>query len=174
MQVNSLEEIWAELGIGDAELARNKLSRCEQPALNDLEVVEIDFEGKPFILTNKAARAWREIREVARSAHVQLEPFSGFRSYLYQKELINKKLAKGQSLQMILRQVAIPGFSEHHTGCAIDVCTEGRYELEERFENTAAFMWLTENAGRFNFRLSYPRDNNSGIIYEPWHWFFVG
>jgi LAS superfamily LD-carboxypeptidase LdcB len=42
--------------------------------------------------------------------------------------------------------------------------------LNEAFEKTQAFEWLIENATRFNFRLSYPRKNNMGIVYEPWHW----
>ena len=42
--------------------------------------------------------------------------------------------------------------------------------LEEDFENTGAFDWLSRRASQFGFHLSYPRDNPHGVIYEPWHW----
>jgi D-alanyl-D-alanine carboxypeptidase len=38
------------------------------------------------------------------------------------------------------------------------------------FETTAAFRWLTSNAGKFGFVMPYTRDNPHGFIYEPWHW----
>ena len=74
----------------------------------------------------------------------------------------------------ILTHIAIPGFSEHHTGKAIDIHANGHPVLEEAFEKTEEFMWLSKNAASFGFRLSYPRANTLGIIYEPWHWFYTG
>lgn len=168
-----LERIYKELGIESRHLSANKLSRCEQPSLSDLEVVEIDFEGRPFILIPLAAKAWREMRAAAAADEVVLDPFSGFRSYVYQQQLIKRKLEKGKPLEVILTETAIPGFSEHHSGRAIDICTDGKYELTQEFEKTSAFKWLSENAERFNFRMSYPRDNKMGIIFEPWHWYFL-
>ncbi|MFN7904211.1 MAG: D-alanyl-D-alanine carboxypeptidase family protein [Pseudobdellovibrionaceae bacterium] len=61
-----------------------------------------------------------------------------------------------------------------HSGRAIDVYANGRAVLEEEFEATDAFDWLTKNAARFDFSLSYPRDNLLGIIFEPRHWFYLG
>jgi D-alanyl-D-alanine carboxypeptidase len=43
-------------------------------------------------------------------------------------------------------------------------------DLEEDFEETPAFRWLSANAGRFGFVLSFPRDNPHDYVYEPWHW----
>ncbi|HPF74253.1 MAG TPA: D-alanyl-D-alanine carboxypeptidase family protein, partial [Xanthomonadaceae bacterium] len=63
-----------------------------------------------------------------------------------------------------------PGFSEHHSGNALDIGTPDEPPAEESFENTAAFDWLCENAPNFGFQLSYPRNNPHGIVYEPWHW----
>lgn len=169
-----LKSIHLELGISEALLAKNRLSPSEEPPLEKLEVVTIDFEGKPFILLSSCARAWRAMSTTAASERVNLQPFSGFRSYLYQKQLIKRHLNNGRPLDDILTQIAIPGFSEHHTGRAIDIYTDDHAVLEEAFEKTAAFDWLTENAARFFFRLSYPRDNSHGIIFEPWHWYYTG
>jgi D-alanyl-D-alanine carboxypeptidase len=80
------------------------------------------------------------------------------------------------SVESILCASAPPGYSEHHSGRAVDVTTEGEQErtLEEEFEQTAAFAWLSSNAGRFGYFLSFPRNNRFGYVYEPWHWCFAG
>jgi len=71
---------------------------------------------------------------------------------------------------------APPGHSEHHTGYAVDIGDGNNpsTNLQESFENTAAYRWLEANASRYSFELSFPRDNLQGISYEPWHWRFVG
>lgn len=163
-----------ELGIAEKHLRANRLPLHEQPPFEELEVVELDFEGKPFLLVSSAAKAWREMKSAAAREGITLLPFSGFRSYQYQMQLIATRLKSGRVLEDILTHIAIPGFSEHHSGRAVDVHAAGRPLLEEAFENTAEFAWLSANAARFGFRLSYPRENSSGIIYEPWHWYFLG
>ncbi len=169
----SLEEIHKELGITSKHIASNRLAKCEQPPLNTLEIVDIDFEGKPFVLTNTTAKAWREMCAAALAEKIDLKPFSGFRSYLHQKRLIERHLNNGRPIEDILTHIAIPGFSEHHSGRAIDIYSGEHSVLEEAFEQTPAFQWLMKNAGRFNFRLSYPRGNPHGIVFEPWHWYYL-
>ena len=67
--------------------------------------------------------------------------------------------------------VAVPGTSEHHIGLAVDFNS-----VEESFENTKAFRWLQENAEDYGFVMRYPKDKKSitKIIYEPWHYRYVG
>lgn len=169
-----LTEIHRALGLTQAHFDSNLLALHEQPALADLQVVEIDFEGRPFILVSSAAEAWVKMKESARRDEIVLMPFSGFRSYLHQKSLIDLHLKNGRKIEDILTHIAIPGFSEHHSGRAIDIHAKGHPVLEEAFERTEQFAWLLENSNRFGFRLSYPKGNSTGIIYEPWHWFFAG
>ncbi len=169
-----LIDIHKDLGISEVHLSVNRLKFQLQPDLNLLEIVEIDFEGKPFILHTSAAAAWRKMKDTALEDQILLKPFSGFRSYLHQKSLIERHLKNGRMIEDILTHIAIPGFSEHHSGHAVDVHADGKNILEEEFEQTNEFLWLKENASRFGFRLSYPRDNNQGIIYEPWHWYYTG
>jgi LAS superfamily LD-carboxypeptidase LdcB len=97
-----------------------------------------------------------------------------YRSVDYQEKILRKKLDKGQAIDDILQVSAAPGFSEHHSGRAVDVTTPGYPVLEEVFEDSEAFTWLSEHAGTFGFRLSYPRDNRHGVAYEPWHWAWRG
>jgi D-alanyl-D-alanine carboxypeptidase len=101
---------------------------------------------------------------------IVLLPLSGFRSVARQTVLIRKKVAVGQRIDEILRLVAAPGYSEHHTGRALDVGTPEDIALDEYFARTAAFRWLRRHAGEFGFHLSFPRRNPHDIVYEPWHW----
>ena len=95
---------------------------------------------------------------------------SAFRSIARQHEIVAAKLARGQQLDAILQVSAAPGFSEHHTGRAVDIGTPDSPALEEVFEQTPAFAWLQANAACFGFVLSFPRGNACGYLYEPWHW----
>lgn len=101
-----------------------------------------------------------------------LQLVSAFRGVDYQRQIIERKLAAGQSWEQILRVSALPGFSEHHTGRTIDVTTPGCKALTEEFEGTSAFKWLERRAGEFGFTMTYPRGNEFGVAYEPWHWTF--
>ena len=89
-------------------------------------------------------------------------------------DMLRRKLERGDSIEEILKVNAAPGFSEHHTGCALDITTSGYDALEESFEKSPAFDWLNGNASRFGFSLSFPRGNPAGIAYEPWHWKYSG
>lgn len=129
-----------------------------------------DTQGREQYLAPRAARAWARMREAAASAGVELEIVSAFRSIEYQLGILRRKLERGQAMPDILRVSAAPGYSEHHTGRALDITTPGYAALEEEFERSAAFAWLTKNAETYKFALSYPRGNKHGIAYEPWHW----
>lgn len=108
----------------------------------------------------------------AKQASITLFLISAFRGIQYQHDLILGKLQHGRSIADILKVNAAPGFSEHHTGRAVDIGTTECDSVGIKFENTLAFQWLSKNADGFGFTMTYPRDNPSGIDYEPWHWCF--
>ncbi len=137
-------------------------------------LVEFEDNGRLFQLHPDVLIAWERMRDTARGHRVQLHLVSAFRSIKRQSEIVEKKRMKGLSDEDIFKVSARPGYSEHHTGKAIDLTTPGFLALEEEFENSEAFKWLIKNGNRFGFYLSYPRDNKYGIIYEPWHWCFKG
>jgi len=99
-----------------------------------------------------------------------LNVVSAFRTVDRQKEIIQAKIEAGQPINEILHTCAAPGFSEHHTGRALDLTSTESEPLSEMFEDTEAFSWLMENANYYSFRMSYPKGNSAGILYEPWHW----
>lgn len=139
-----------------------------------LEEVEPNILGRMERLAPDTARDWRAMKAAAAEDGVTLLLVSGFRSIERQIALIRAKLERGDTIESILRVNAAPGFSEHHTGRAIDIATPGCRPLTEDFERTAAFAWLTEHAGRFGFRMPYGRDDRHGFGFEPWHWSQLG
>jgi D-alanyl-D-alanine carboxypeptidase len=138
----------------------------------DVVCVGLDVFGREFFLEPAAARAWRRMQEAAGECGVEIVAVSGFRSVERQREIVLAKLARGVSLEEVLRFSAYPGFSEHHSGRAVDVGTPGCRHLEAEFEDTVAFAWLMQHAHEFEFSLSYPRGNVHGVSFEPWHWCF--
>ena len=136
----------------------------------ELEDVEPNIVGTMQRLTPATAAAWRSMKQRAADDGVQLLLVSGFRSIAHQAEIIRRKLAAGQPLEVILAVNAAPGFSEHHTGRAVDVASPGTRPLTAAFESSAAFAWLNTNADAFGFRMPYGRGNRFGFEYEPWHW----
>jgi zinc D-Ala-D-Ala carboxypeptidase len=145
-----------------------------QAEATELVSIGMTTEGRDVRLTPKTADAWYKMKELAAHSGVTLQAISGFRSIQRQTEIIRAKLAAGQGIESILKINAAPGYSEHHTGRAIDVGVPGEPPLTEDFEKTSAYKWLDRNAGSLGFRLSYPKGNPHGIAYEPWHWFYIG
>ena len=107
---------------------------------------------------------------------------SGYRSYDDQAYLFevykNQRMASGmtenEAIRRVSRTTARPGESEHHTGLAVDM--HDRRSATVRFEESPAFVWLTENAWKFGFILRYPKGKEeiTGYSYEPWHYRYVG
>jgi len=154
-----------QLNIDSATLQQAKTTTTAQ-----LVDADIDCFNRPTKLHPKAKLAWNKMQSAAAVEGVELQLVSAFRSLSYQAQLIHKKLQQGNDLADILTVNAAPGHSEHHTGCAIDITTEGFKPLEEAFEQSPAFAWLTTHASEFGFVMSYPEANQRGTIYEPWHW----
>lgn len=144
------------------------LKRVREPAR--LVFIGHDTQNRPQWLSPPAARAWLRMRAAAAHERVELQLVSAFRSAEYQLGILRRKLERGQHIDDILRVSAAPGYSEHHSGRALDLTTPACAALEQEFEHSAAFAWLSTNAQSYGFRLSYPRDNPHGIAYEPWHW----
>jgi D-alanyl-D-alanine carboxypeptidase len=160
--------LWTELGIPADYAATRRLP--VQAEARRLVSAGRHPNGRRIRLAPGAAAAWTRLRAAAARDGIVLVPISGFRSVARQASIIRRKLAAGHSLGHILRFVAAPGCSEHHTGRALDLAGRARRTLDGTFARTAAYRWLQRHAARFGFHLSYPRDNPHGIGYEPWHW----
>lgn len=166
-----IASLLAELGIPDSYAAQSGMQLHEEAA--ELLSVGLDMYGREQRLTPETAHAWKRMQTAAAAAGEELLLVSGFRSVERQKEIWLGKLQKGQTVSQILAVNAAPGYSEHHTGRAIDVATSGQPPLTEQFETTRAYQWLAAHAAEFGFTMTYPRNNPYGVVYEPWHWAFI-
>ena len=161
-----------ELAIPTALIAQRALEICCEP--RELVIAETGADGREHLLIPVAEKAWRHLSSAATGDGVALHIVSAFRNLERQAEIIRRKLNLGLSLDQVLCVSAPPGYSEHHTGRAVDVGIAGSPPLEIEFENTGAFQWLSAHARQFGFTLSFPRGNPYGYAYEPWHWYFQG
>ena len=135
-------------------------------------------------LQTAACDAFLEMQKAAAADGVTVWMQSGYRSVKYQTSLYERKtkyyLDKGYDNATAKEKAAAvvnpPGYSEHNCGLAADLNSPEHTGLDEGFEKTAAFRWLCEHAGDYGFILRYPKDaeDKTEIIYEPWHWRYVG
>jgi D-alanyl-D-alanine carboxypeptidase len=165
-----VDSVLTSLQISSDLLASRALPLCQEA--ETLVIAELGPDGREHHLVPAAADAWRAMRAAARAAGLEIRIVSAFRGLDRQAEIVRRKLARGLSLYEILSVSAPPGYSEHHTGRAVDVAMDGAAPLELEFGQTPAFRWLSENANSFSFFLSFPSGNPYGYVYEPWHWCF--
>ena len=141
---------------------------------SELEAISADGRLK---MRSAAAKKFQQMQAAAKADGVILTPISAFRDDRTQEQLFfGVKEQRVQNAAQRAEVSAPPGYSEHHTGYAIDI-GDGNApatNLETDFADTAAFRWLEQNALKYSFELSFPPDNKQGVSYEPWHWRFVG
>lgn len=146
----------------------------EQAPLEELEAVTSD--GR-IMLRSSAAKKFLQMQQDAKRQGISLVPISGFRTVSEQEYLFfDIKAQRVQDTSTRAEVSAPPGYSEHHTGYAIDIgdAQAPATNLSPSFEQTPAYQWLIKNAPKYSFELSFPKDNLQGISYEPWHWRYVG
>lgn len=101
---------------------------------------------------------------------------SSYRSYEYQCKLFNDVVQK-HGMDYAMSSVAMPGYSEHQTGLAVDVIIMRNGSMIESFdESFEEIIWLMNNCYKFGFILRYPKDKEyiTGYNFEPWHYRYVG
>ena len=109
---------------------------------------------------------------------------SAYRSMETQQSLFDQKVAKleaagkshDEAVQETAKEIAVPGTSEHQLGLTVDIVDMGNQNLTEEQEQTPTQKWLMANSWRYGFIHRYPTGKSeiTGIIYEPWHYRYVG
>lgn len=103
--------------------------------------------------------------------------YSAYRTQAHQQVLFNNMLAQhGGNRESASKVVAIPGTSEHQLGLAVDITDNAFRKLNTKQEETETQKWLMEHCWDYGFIIRYPNDKSeiTGIIYEPWHYRYVG
>ena len=135
--------------------------------------------GSSERLDKKVAEHYEKMYAAAQKDGIELTPCSGYRSYELQERNYTRKVAFFESQGFPTEEAKVkaasiimpPGSSEHNLGYAMDIVC-----VEEWFEDTEEFKWLQKNAADYGFVLRYPKDKQdiTKVIYEPWHWRYVG
>lgn len=125
----------------------------------------------------EAIEAMDQLLGDAKKAGFNLNAFSGYRSYEYQKTLYDNYVAR-DGKDAADRYSARPGYSEHQTGLVYDVGEVGNEAiwLTEKFGESEAGIWIRDNAHRYGFIMRYPKGKEeiTGYMYESWHFRYVG
>jgi D-alanyl-D-alanine carboxypeptidase len=159
------------------------LVNADNPLPEDMEPNLKTIQGN-FKLEEKAADAYLEMKAAAKEDGISLLVVSAHRPQATQErlyknkvqEFLNKGYSEDEAAVVAATIVARPGTSEHNTGLAVDIATPDFQRLIEAFAETPAAKWLAANAHKYGFVLRYPKDKTdiTGIIYEPWHFRYVG
>uniref|UniRef100_A0A0C1R759 D-alanyl-D-alanine carboxypeptidase-like core domain-containing protein n=1 Tax=Tolypothrix bouteillei VB521301 TaxID=1479485 RepID=A0A0C1R759_9CYAN len=176
------------------EIAANPASFQKQPVENQIAYGHFSYaqanpselmivssyatgDDQRFELLNiEAGQALMRMMYSAREEGVWIVPVSGFRTIEQQQKLFQDQVKRRGSVEAAAKISAPAGFSEHHTGFAVDLA-DGRAPKQDvtlEFEKTNAYRWLTRHAREFGFELSFKRNNSQGVSFEPWHWRYVG
>ena len=150
-----------------------------------IETTMIFESWREYYLDSRAAVYFEKMLNAAKEDGVDLLVVSAYRTIEYQQqnfdrsvqERVDKGMSYDDAYADTLAEVALPGESEHNAGLALDIMSEEYTSMDDDgFENTEAFRWLDKHAAEYGFILRYPKGKQeiTGIIYEPWHYRFVG
>ena len=146
--------------------------------------VDLTEVGDGHQVDSRIAGALKEMIAAGKAEGYGIWIVSSYRTMEKQESLYERKVAQfqkqGYSLEEARRQagtmVAVPGTSEHQLGLAVDLVSSEYTGLDERQEKTGSYQWLVRHCAEYGFILRYPNDKTemTGIIYEPWHFRYVG
>lgn len=150
----------------------------EFPSTYEPELAQIFSTGK--YLDARVTPHYEEMYNAAKKDGIILTPYSAYRSYERQKNNYNHltetymadyHLSREDAAKKAATVILPPGTSEHNLGLCMDVCN-----VYDSFVNQKEYTWLTENAYKYGFILRYPKgkEDVTGIVFEPWHWRYVG
>lgn len=161
------------------------LVNFENAISKDFEPEELAEVNNGYMADSRIADAAKEMIAAAAQEGVHIITISAYRDYEYQQELYNNKVSRlqneeGYSISKAREEaatvVAYPGTSEHQLGLALDLVDSGHVDLDESQETTDAYKWLKKHCQEYGFIVRYPNGKTdiTGIIYEPWHFRYVG
>ncbi len=181
----------------DVPLPKAAVDWEEEPAgdwcmvlVNEATPTEFDFSvnlvnyNEDILVDKRIIAPLTAMMKAAADDGVSIYPCSSYRSpkrsaYLLNQQ-IEKYLAKGYTQEeaeiIAAHWVAPPGTSEHHTGLAIDFLSNDCTTMDDVFADSDAGKWLKEHAAEYGFVLRYPdgKEQITGIVFEPWHYRYVG
>ena len=145
---------------------------------------QLVFLGDGIYMDERAAGPLTKMLQACLADGYMSVPISGYRTQEYQQELFDNKVERllrdgwpeDRVYEEAAKSVAVPGTSEHQLGLAMDILDVNNPNLDITQEWTNAQRWLMKHCTEYGFILRYPNGSTdiTGIIYEPWHYRYVG
>lgn len=141
---------------------------------------------REYYMDSRMAEYLKQMLKAASDDGIQLIVMSAYRTVKYQQDnfdksvrdrMDNRGMTYDEAYEDTLKEVQLPGYSEHNAGVAADIMSDEYVDMDDDgFKETKAYEWLQRNAATYGFILRYPegKEDITGIIYEPWHYRFVG
>jgi LAS superfamily LD-carboxypeptidase LdcB len=140
-------------------------------SLSSIDTIFLHDQSKPQQFLTQALPFLTNMLIAANNAGIPLQVVSAYRSFGTQSALKSIYIETyGSGANSFSAE---QGYSEHQLGTAVDLTTPSTTPLTLKFASSTGYAWLTANAYKYGFELSYP-PLNPYYIYEPWHWRFVG
>lgn len=182
-KVSAVEDS-AELLAGDTDGWCLALVNEGHPLDTDYEPAELTEIDSERSVDSRIAESLQNMLDDGEAAGLSMYVASGYRSYDKQREVFNSTMQDWinqgytplNAYDETKKSVAVPGTSEHATGLAVDIISSEYEELDDRQGDTDEQKWLMEHCWEYGFILRYPEEKAdiTGIIYEPWHYRYVG
>lgn len=133
------------------------------------------FRKRSFNTVTVLQKSFYKMCEDAKQNNVYILVSAGYRSVSTQIKIINKFINL-EGRENAMKRCAPPGFSEHHTGLALDVCGGKMQDGEFVYDNECVYAWIKENSYKYGFMIKNPpnKEHITGTIYEPWHIRYIG
>lgn len=174
----------AELLKGDTDQWSLALVNEKHPLDTSYEPAELTTVDSDKQVDSRIAESLNKMLEDGKKAGLSMYVTSAYRSYDRQCEVFNATMqdwiSQGytplSAYDETKKSVAVPGTSEHATGLAVDIISTEYSELDDQQGDTEEQKWLMEHCYEYGFILRFPKDKSdvTGIVYEPWHYRYVG
>lgn len=153
------------------------LVNADNPLPAEYEPPELAYTGdNDCPQDSRIIEALTKFVEAAKEEGLPVYLSSGYRSYSEQQILFQNMVNREGSEEAASKIVAKPGTSEHQTGLSCDITDIYRNPKTHDLEETPTYIWMSQHCHEYGFIVRYPSDKSSitGIIYEPWHFRYVG
>lgn len=156
----------------------NKDNKIKENFIDKINLIEIlDVDNKTIKIEEKTYESYLKLKEYLEIINIKIGITSAYRTISYQEKLYNE-LIEEKGLEYTKTHVAVPSFSEHHTGLAIDigVLVNGKYTDEVTNETLPIYEEIHKHLYKFGFILRYGKgkENITKYSYEPWHIRYIG
>lgn len=179
-----LEKVHRKYSKEEKELPWNLTLVNSSHAMKKGYVPELTEVAEGYSVDSRIAEPLTKMLKAAEADGMRIIICSAYRSIEKQEQVFNtsvqERLNSGmnywQAYSDTALSVALPGTSEHGLGLALDLISNQYTELDEKQAETKEAKWLEENCYKYGFILRYPPEKTAetGIIYEPWHYRYVG